>query len=76
TYVPLVDVVLFLPLILICTRAVRAGDIRIHAGLAVAACGVLLLSCVSPRHMLGILRMNPLNAQPKLFASKCRQYKQ
>jgi hypothetical protein len=53
TYVPVVDVVLVLPLILICTRAVRAGDIRMHAGLAVAACGLLLLSCVSPRHMLG-----------------------
>ncbi|RUM24508.1 hypothetical protein EFQ99_17190 [Rhizobium vallis] len=53
TYVPAVDVVLVLPLILISTRAARAGDIRIHAGLAVAACGLLLLSCVSPRHMLG-----------------------
>ncbi|EJZ18124.1 hypothetical protein NE852_14325 [Rhizobium sp. Pop5] len=53
TYTPAVDVVLILPLILICTRAARAGDIRIHAGLAVAACGLLLLSCVSPRHMLG-----------------------
>src|SRR5687768_6919462 len=53
TYVLVVDVVLVLPLILICTRAVRAGDIRLHAGLAVAACGLLLLSCVSPRHMLG-----------------------
>jgi hypothetical protein len=53
TYIPLVDVVLVLPLILICTRAVRAGDIRVHAGLAVAACGLLFLSCVSPRHMLG-----------------------
>ncbi|PDS74855.1 hypothetical protein [Rhizobium sp. L43] len=53
TYVPLVDVVLVLPLILICTRAARAGDIRIHAGLAVAAGGLLLLSSVSPRHMLG-----------------------
>ncbi len=53
TYVPVVDVVLVLPLILICTRAIRAGDIRMHAGLAVAACGLLLLSCVSPRHMLG-----------------------
>lgn len=53
TYVPVVDVVLVLPLILICTRAVRAGDIRLHAGLGVAACGLLLLSCVSPRHMLG-----------------------
>ncbi|WP_027683829.1 hypothetical protein [Rhizobium leguminosarum] len=53
TYVPVVDVVLILPLILVCTRAIRAGDIRIHAGLAVAACGLLLLSCVSPRHMLG-----------------------
>lgn len=53
TYVPLVDVVLILPLILVCTRAARAGDIRMHAGLAVAGCGLLLLSCVSPRHMLG-----------------------
>lgn len=53
TYVPVVDVVLVLPLILICTRAARAGDIRIHAGLAVAACGLLLLSIISPRHMLG-----------------------
>ncbi|MGR9164380.1 hypothetical protein ACU8L2_13955 [Rhizobium leguminosarum] len=53
TYVPVVDVVLVLPLILICTRAIRAGAIRMHAGLAVAACGLLLLSCVSPRHMLG-----------------------
>ncbi|ARM13057.1 MULTISPECIES: hypothetical protein [Rhizobium] len=53
TYVPVVDVVLVLPLILICTRAARAGDIRMHAGLAVAACGLLLLSCISPLHMLG-----------------------
>ncbi|MBB6223470.1 hypothetical protein GGE66_004460 [Rhizobium leguminosarum] len=53
TYVPVVDVLLVLPLILICTRAVRAGDIRMHAGLAVAACGLLLLSCVAPLHMLG-----------------------
>ena len=53
TYVPVVDVLLVLPLILICTRAARAGDIRMHAGLAVAAGGLLLLSCISPRHMLG-----------------------
>ncbi|MBX4928885.1 hypothetical protein ABID08_000521 [Rhizobium binae] len=53
TYVPVVDVLLVLPLILICTRAIRAGDIRMHAGLAVAACGLLLLSCVAPLHMLG-----------------------
>ncbi|MDF0697046.1 hypothetical protein PYR71_11075 [Rhizobium sp. MC63] len=53
TYIPAVDVVMVLPLILICTRAARAGDIRVHAGLAVAASGLLLLSCVSPRHMLG-----------------------
>jgi hypothetical protein len=53
TYVPLVDVLLVLPLILICTRAVRAGDIRMHAGLAVTACGLFLLSCVAPLHMLG-----------------------
>ncbi|EJT04905.1 hypothetical protein [Rhizobium sp. CCGE 510] len=53
TYVPVVDVVLVLPLILICTRAARAGDIRVHAGLAVATCGLLMLSCIAPRHMLG-----------------------
>ncbi|WP_434730155.1 hypothetical protein [Rhizobium binae] len=53
TYVPVVDVLLVLPLILICTRAIRTGDIRMHAGLAVAACGLLLLSCVAPLHMLG-----------------------
>ncbi|QKK25789.1 hypothetical protein [Rhizobium hidalgonense] len=53
TYIPIIDVVLVLPLILICTRAARAGDIRVHAGLAVASGGLLLLSCVSPRHMLG-----------------------
>ncbi|OWV74182.1 hypothetical protein ATY75_07795 [Rhizobium sp. N122] len=53
TYIPVVDVVMVLPFILICTRASRAGDIRVHAGLAVAASGLLLLSCVSPRHMLG-----------------------
>ncbi|PCK84057.1 hypothetical protein CPT32_25830 [Rhizobium sophoriradicis] len=53
TYIPVVDVVMVLPLILICTRAARAGDIRVHAGLAVAASGLLLLACVSPRHMLG-----------------------
>ncbi|MGG7578449.1 hypothetical protein [Rhizobium sp. Nf11,1] len=53
TYVPLVDVVLILPLIFICTRAARAGDMQVHAGLAVTACGLLLLSCISPRHALG-----------------------
>lgn len=53
TYIPVVDVLLVLPLILICTRAARGGDIRIHAGLAVAACGLLFLSIISPRHMLG-----------------------
>ncbi|MGZ2484389.1 hypothetical protein ACVITL_002912 [Rhizobium pisi] len=53
TYVPVVDVVLVLPLIFVCTRAARAGDIRIHAGLAVTACGLLILSCISPRHALG-----------------------
>ncbi|MBY5352353.1 hypothetical protein HFO94_02105 [Rhizobium leguminosarum] len=53
TYIPMVDVVLLLPLMLICTRAARAGDIRVHVGLAIAAGGLLLLSCVSPRHMLG-----------------------
>ncbi|OWV85416.1 hypothetical protein ATY78_25745 [Rhizobium sp. R635] len=53
TYVPVVDILLVLPLILICTRAARAGDIRIHAGLAVAACGLLLFSIISPRHVLG-----------------------
>jgi hypothetical protein len=43
--------------------------VRVHDG-----------SLYAPDHLddmcHGILRMNPLNAQPKLFASKCRQYQQ
>ncbi|TBB23312.1 nucleotidyltransferase family protein [Rhizobium ruizarguesonis] len=48
-----------------CTRV----GVRVHDG-----------SLYAPDHLddmcHGILRMTPLNAQPKLFASKCRQYQQ
>ncbi|KAA1178126.1 hypothetical protein FP026_23300 [Rhizobium tropici] len=53
SYALLADMLLLIPLILVCTYAVRTRRLTIHAGMAIAAAGLLLLSCVAPRHMLG-----------------------
>jgi hypothetical protein len=53
TYVSLADVIFLLPVLLVCSRAIAARSIRIHAGLAVTAAGLLLLSVLSPRHAFG-----------------------
>jgi hypothetical protein len=53
SYGLLADMLLLIPLILICTHAVRTRRLTVHSGMAVTAVGLLLLSCVAPRHMLG-----------------------
>ncbi|MFK0163526.1 hypothetical protein [Rhizobium sp. NPDC090279] len=53
SYALLADMLFLMPLILVCTYAVRTRRLSLHAGMAVTAAGLLLLSCVVPRHMLG-----------------------
>ncbi len=50
TYVALADVIFLVPLLFVCSRAIAARNLRLHAGLAVTAAGLLLLSVLSPRH--------------------------
>lgn len=52
SYTLLVDTLFLIPLILVCTFAVRTRRLRLHAGLVVTAVGLLILACVSPRHLL------------------------
>ncbi|MBB3608614.1 hypothetical protein [Rhizobium sp. BK602] len=53
TYKAVVDMLLLIPLVLVCTNAIRTRRLKLHAGLAVAAIGLLILACVSPLHLLG-----------------------
>lgn len=53
SYALSVDVLLLIPLILVCTNAVRTRRLKVHAGMVVTAAGLLLLSCLVPRHVLG-----------------------
>lgn len=53
TYSLMVDMLLLIPIILVCSLAIRTGRMRLHAGLAVTAAGLLLLACASPRDILG-----------------------
>jgi hypothetical protein len=53
TYTGFVDMLLLIPLVLVCTNAARTGRLKLHAGLAVTAAGLLILACISPRAMLG-----------------------
>lgn len=53
TYTGFVDMLLLVPLVLVCTNAARTGRLKLHAGLAVTAVGLLILACISPRAMLG-----------------------
>lgn len=48
-----VDMLFLVPLIFVCTYAVFTRRLSAHAGMAVTAAGLLLLSCIVPRHMLG-----------------------
>ena len=52
SYTVLVDMLFLIPLILVCTNAVRTRRLQLHAGLAVTATGLLLFACLSPRHLL------------------------
>ncbi|MDQ0456366.1 hypothetical protein [Rhizobium paknamense] len=52
TYIPVVDVLFAIPIILIVTRALKARQYRIHAGLCLATLGLLLLATLSPRHIM------------------------
>ncbi|WP_205925767.1 hypothetical protein [Rhizobium sp. P38BS-XIX] len=53
SYTLLADMLLLIPIALICSNAMRTRRLTLHAGLAVTAVGLLLLACVSPRHVLG-----------------------
>jgi len=53
SYGLLADALLLIPLIFLCIYAVYARNIGLHAGMVVTAAGLLFLSCVVPRHMLG-----------------------
>ncbi|SCB20487.1 hypothetical protein [Rhizobium multihospitium] len=48
-----VDMLFLVPLIFVCIYAVFTRRLSAHAGMAVTAAGLLLLSCIVPRHMLG-----------------------
>lgn len=53
TYMLPVDMLFLIPLVLVCTNAIRTRRLRLHAGLVVTVVGLLVLSCVSPRHVMG-----------------------
>ncbi|WP_425504007.1 hypothetical protein [Rhizobium paranaense] len=53
TYAAAVDALLLIPLVLVCTNALRTRRIRLHRGLGVTLVGLLILSCVSPLHIMG-----------------------
>lgn len=53
TYVSVVDVMLLIPVVLVCTNAARTGRFRMHTGLAIAALGLTIVACLSPRSMVG-----------------------
>ncbi|SCB14003.1 hypothetical protein GA0061100_10211 [Rhizobium hainanense] len=53
SYVLPVDMLFLVPLIFVGIYAVLTRRLSVHAGMAVTAAGLLLLSCVVPRHMLG-----------------------
>ncbi len=53
TYAAFVDAIFLVPILLVCSRALAAKNLRIHAGLVVTAAGLLALSILSPRHALG-----------------------
>ncbi|WP_459458338.1 hypothetical protein [Rhizobium sp. No.120] len=46
------DMLFLIPLVLVVTNAVRTHRLRLHAGLAVTVVGLLILSCLSPRHVM------------------------
>jgi hypothetical protein len=48
-----VDMLLVVPLIFVGIYAALSRSLSVHAGMAVTAAGLLLLSCIVPRHMLG-----------------------
>lgn len=52
TYTLPVDALLLIPLILVCTDAVRTRRLQLHAGLMVTVIGLLILASISPRHLL------------------------
>ncbi|WFU06550.1 hypothetical protein QA648_22540 (plasmid) [Rhizobium sp. CB3171] len=53
TYVSMVDALFLIPLVLICTNALRTRRLRLHCGLGVTVVGLVILSCVSPLHIMG-----------------------
>jgi hypothetical protein len=53
SYVSLVDVLFLIPIILVCSNALRTSRYRIHSGLAITATGLLILSIIAPRTMMG-----------------------
>ena len=53
SYALLADMLLLIPLILVCSYAARTRRLSVHAGMAIATAGLLLLACVAPRHVLG-----------------------
>ncbi|MEF0941652.1 hypothetical protein [Rhizobium sp. BR 362] len=53
TYASTVDVLLLIPLVLVCSNALRTRRLQVHRGLGVTVTGLLILSCVSPLHIMG-----------------------
>ncbi|MBB3592546.1 hypothetical protein FHX08_002890 [Rhizobium sp. BK529] len=53
TYVAFIDAIFLVPILLVCSRALAGKNLRVHAGLAVTAAGLLVLSILSPRHAFG-----------------------
>lgn len=53
SYFTPMDVVLFIPIIVIIVEARSRGQIRFHAGLLVSVAFLLILSMVAPRHAMG-----------------------
>jgi len=53
SYMLSADMLLLIPFVLVVVNAVCTRRLRLHAGLAVTVIGLLILSCLSPRHVLG-----------------------
>ncbi|MDE1996837.1 MAG: hypothetical protein KGI75_30340, partial [Rhizobiaceae bacterium] len=53
TYSLMVDVLLMIPIVLVCSNAIRTKRLQRHAGLLITALGLLLIACISPRNAMG-----------------------
>ncbi|MCM2475736.1 hypothetical protein HGO38_19870 [Rhizobium sp. CG5] len=53
TYLPVVDLLFLLPIAAVLVFALVTGRFRLHGGLCLGACGLVLISIISPTHFMG-----------------------